>query len=135
MVCRDFILPEICKPCLFSFCETYSTLPFLQYDHLSTNSSALIFLNINKTVCSTEQGYWLKRADTPAFIIGLNQIRRMSKFMPQYHCLQRYSLYNLFIIMNYIMTLYAGISLQDSLCIASDKWTSQHYGILVIFNF
>ena len=26
MVCRDFILPEICKPCLFCFCETYSTL-------------------------------------------------------------------------------------------------------------
>ena len=23
MVCRDFILPEICKPCLFCFCETY----------------------------------------------------------------------------------------------------------------
>ena len=30
MVCRDFILPEGCKPCLllssFQFCETYSTL-------------------------------------------------------------------------------------------------------------
>ena len=26
MVCRNFILPEFCKPCLFYFCETYSTL-------------------------------------------------------------------------------------------------------------
>ena len=28
IVCRGFILPEFCKPCLFCFCETYSTLSF-----------------------------------------------------------------------------------------------------------